>query len=56
MMVLGVESKQFFSTSIFNNVAALHDRLKKINGVVTIISVPEAITLVKNDSMKNCNQ
>jgi uncharacterized protein len=44
-VVLGIESDQFFSKDLFNKVGALHQKLKKINGVTGVLSIPETITL-----------
>jgi hypothetical protein len=47
-MVIGIETKDFYSTTIFNEVAVLHQNLKNVNGVQNILSIPEAVTLVKD--------
>lgn len=51
MMVLGFDSKAFYSAAYFNEVAALHQSLKKINGVTGILSIPDAVNL-RNDREK----
>lgn len=51
-MVLGITSSNFFSKDVFNAVAALHNDLKKVNGVEDILSIPEAVTLVKDSAEK----
>lgn len=47
-MVFGIESNQFFTPSIFNEVANFHKNLKQIPGVTNVLSIPEAVTLVKD--------
>ena len=49
-MVIGIGSDKFYTTSFFNEVGALHQRLKKITGVTEILSVPEVLNL-KNDTL-----
>ena len=47
-MVIGIETKDFYATTIFNEVAVLHQNLKNVNGVQNILSIPEAVTLIKD--------
>ncbi|MCU0321419.1 MAG: MMPL family transporter, partial [Chitinophagaceae bacterium] len=49
-MVLGIESKEFFTPAIFNAVHQLHKNLKSVNGVLNVLSVPEVVTLVKDSA------
>ncbi len=49
-MVLGIESKEFFTPTIFNAVHQLHKNLKSVNGVLNVLSVPEVVTLVKDSA------
>jgi predicted RND superfamily exporter protein len=49
-MVIGVQSDKFFSKDFFNEVGELHHRLKAIDGVTGILSIPEVVTL-GNDSV-----
>lgn len=49
-MVVGIETNSFFKVPIFNEFAALHQQLKKIIGVENVLSIPETVTLLKNDS------
>ena len=51
-LVLGFNTKNLYSISFFNTVAALHDNIKKVPGVEGVLSIPEAVTLVKNDSLE----
>lgn len=50
LLVIGIQTNQFFNQHVFNDYVALTQDLKKINGVEDIISVPTAIDLVRNDS------
>ncbi len=49
-MVIGIHSDSFYSKHFFNEVGELHQRLKKIAGVNSILSIPEVINLV-NDTL-----
>jgi predicted RND superfamily exporter protein len=49
-MVIGVQSDNFFNKDFFNAVGELHHRLKSIDGVTGILSIPEVVTL-GNDSI-----
>lgn len=44
-MVIGVQTDQYFNKDFFNGVATLGQELKKIPGVVGILSIPEVVTL-----------
>lgn len=48
MMVIGLQSDQFFNTAFFKDYIALVHRLEKVEGVKNIISVPTAVNLVKD--------
>lgn len=49
-MVFGIESNNFFTPKIFNEVVALHKNLKKVNGVINVLSIPEVVTLKKDSA------
>jgi hypothetical protein len=49
-LVFGIESKDFFTPKVFNAVIALHQNLKKVNGVVNVLSIPEVVTLKKDST------
>jgi predicted RND superfamily exporter protein len=49
-MVIGVQSDKFFNKEFFNSVGELHHRLRAIDGVTGILSIPEVVTL-GNDSV-----
>lgn len=51
-LVLGVQTDSLFALKNFNALGALHQQLKKIGGVETVLSVPEALTLIRNDSLE----
>jgi uncharacterized protein len=44
-MVIGVQTDQYFKKDFFNGVATLGQALKKIPGVIGILSIPEVVTL-----------
>jgi predicted RND superfamily exporter protein len=50
MMVLGVQTKDFFTPQFFNDYVQLNRDIKKVTAVENILSVPAAVNLVKNDS------
>ncbi|ASZ10058.1 MMPL family transporter [Chitinophaga pendula] len=52
MMVIGVETDRFFTTTFFNDYVQLNADIKKIAAVENILSVPVAVNLTKNDSTK----
>jgi len=50
LLVIGVETDKLFRFGVFSDYIALGDQLREIKGVVSVLDVPVAITLVKNDS------
>ncbi|MCW3112263.1 MAG: integral rane protein [Segetibacter sp.] len=52
LLVIGIQSDKFYTTNIFNAVSKLDVRLKAIKGVDNVLSVPEAVMLVKDSSEK----
>lgn len=42
-MVLGIETPNFYTPTVFNAAGSLHKRLKKITAVLDVLSVPEAV-------------
>jgi len=48
LLVLGIQTDQFFTEKIFNSYIGLQKNLKGISGVEDIISVPASINLVKD--------
>lgn len=51
-VVLGVQTKDFFTVPVFNAAVKMHQELKKVKGVEAILDAPEAIQLVKDSSEK----
>ena len=49
-MVIGVQTDQYFKKDFFNGVAILGQELKKIPGVIGILSIPEVVTLAIDSS------
>lgn len=49
-MVLGIESKNFYTPSVFNAVIKLHKDLKNVSGVLNVLSIPEVVTLIKDSA------
>lgn len=50
LLVIGIQTKDFFSENIFNDYNSLQKEIKKINGVESIISVPSAVNLLRNEN------
>ena len=50
LLVVGVQTDSLFTQEVFNSYAALQRALRKAYGVQDVISVPNSINLVKNDS------
>ena len=48
LLVIGIQTDKFFEEKLFNEYASLYRSLKKVNGVDDIISIPNAINLVKD--------
>ncbi|WP_132050987.1 efflux RND transporter permease subunit [Pseudocnuella soli] len=48
MLVIGIQTDQFFTEKVFNDFRQLQQKIKAINGVEDILSVPGAVNLVKN--------
>jgi hypothetical protein len=48
LMVVGVQTDQFFTEKVFNPYVSLQNNLKKIPGVIDIIAIPGAVNLVKD--------
>jgi predicted RND superfamily exporter protein len=48
LLVIGVQTDQIFIKVVFNDYLQLTKDLKKIKGVEQILSIPDAITLIKN--------
>ncbi len=49
-MVIGVQTDQYFKKDFFNGVATLGQELKKIPGVIGVLSIPEVVTLAIDSS------
>lgn len=47
LLVVGIQTKNFFEQNLFNAYATLYHNLKQVKGVADIISVPSAINLEK---------
>lgn len=50
LVVVGIETPHLFTTKAFAALAQLHQKLKAVKGVENVLSIPESINLVKNDS------
>jgi predicted RND superfamily exporter protein len=49
MLVIGVQAKNFFDQSFFNDYRSLQKAIKKIKSIEDVLSVPTAVTLIKNE-------
>ncbi|MCW3120675.1 MAG: putative exporter of the superfamily protein [Flavipsychrobacter sp.] len=48
LMVVGVQTKDFFSPAFFNDYALLVKQVAKVDSVENVLSIPGAITLIKD--------
>lgn len=48
LMVIGVQTKDFFTPSFFNDYALLAKQIAKVKAVENVLSIPGAITLIKD--------
>ncbi|MES2701944.1 MAG: MMPL family transporter [Bacteroidota bacterium] len=55
LMVIGVQTDKFFSPSFFNDYAVLAKQVSKVNAVENVLSIPGAITLVKDTITQKLN-
>lgn len=53
LLVIGMQTNQFFSQPVFNDFKNLNDKLRKVASVEDVLSVATAVNLVKNDSTEN---
>lgn len=51
-LAIGIESDSFYSAKVFNAAGKLHKELKTIIGVEDILSIPEAVVLIKDSAEK----
>ena len=51
-MFVGVQTKDYYSLKVFNTVVGLCKELHQIKGVEGTLSIPEAVNLVKNDTIQ----
>jgi uncharacterized protein len=51
-LVLGIQTDKFYTPNFFNAVAQLHKNLKTVVSVEDVLSIPEAVTLLKDSSDK----
>src|SRR5687768_13767044 len=49
LLVIGLQTDQFFQSGIYNDYANLRRQIKNIGSVEDILSVPTAVTLIKNE-------
>jgi predicted RND superfamily exporter protein len=55
LLVIGIQTKDFFTEKIFNDYTALHRKLKQVNGVEDVIGISSAVNLVKNPETEKLN-
>jgi len=49
LLVVGIQTDKLFQQSVFSDYVALGDQLRKIKGVVSVLDVPSAFNLIKNE-------
>ncbi|HEY4155490.1 MAG TPA: MMPL family transporter, partial [Puia sp.] len=50
LLVMGIQTGKLFTRDFFNDYIRLNKGLKKVKGVEQVLSIPDAILLIKNDS------
>ena len=50
LLVIGIQTKDFFNQNIFNDYNLLENEIKKVKGVESIISVPSAVNLTRTEN------
>jgi predicted RND superfamily exporter protein len=55
LLVIGIQTPNFFNEKLFNEYAELQRTIKKINAVTDVISVPSAVNLVKSYETEKLN-
>lgn len=55
MLVVGVSTDKLFTLDVFNQYVALQKKLKSVSDVEDILSVPTAVTLVKDEATEKLN-
>ena len=48
LVVIGVETDKLFTKEVFSKYSELHKSLEKVSAVKSVMSIPEAVTLVKD--------
>jgi hypothetical protein len=48
LIVIGIETDKLFTKEVFAKYAELHKSLEKISAVKSVLSIPEAVTLIKD--------
>ncbi len=52
-VVIGIQSKEFFTPKVFNAVGKLQQNLKKVPDVTDVLSVPEALNLINDTASQS---
>lgn len=55
LLVIGVQTNELFNEKFFNDYASLQRKLKQVNEVEDIISIPTAVNLVKDSATEKLN-
>jgi len=55
LMVIGIQTRDFFNQSVFNDYAQLVRQIKKVKPVQSIISVATAVNLTRNEATETFN-
>ncbi|ANE52226.1 efflux RND transporter permease subunit [Flavisolibacter tropicus] len=50
LLVIGVQTQNFFKPGFFNDYRILQQNIKKVTGVEDVLSVPAAVNLIKNEA------
>lgn len=55
LLVIGIKANDLFKADIFNDYTALTEKLKTIDGVIGVLSIPGATNLVKDTAVEKLN-
>jgi len=50
LLVIGIQTNQYYTPAVFNAVVDLHNNLKKVTAVENVLSIPEAVALYKDSA------
>ncbi|HLG38882.1 MAG TPA: efflux RND transporter permease subunit, partial [Chitinophagaceae bacterium] len=55
LLVIGIQTNDFFTEKFYNEYNALYQKLKKVDGIDDVIGIPSAVNLIKNAETEKLN-